>query len=358
MDLKERLSAKLKGLSAGSMATRRVVLLPDCYVDRLIYVKDPLPDFLELIRKTALSGGGAIHGYPQEEVRGGNAANTAAALASLGFKPVLICVTDTYGKRVMEEFFKGSGVRLRVKEGRGCSMTVSFEIPTERGHVNVMFGYPGPLADFGPEALDEDDLKLIREAEVLGLFNWARNVNKGTELFESVGSYFKREGAGVLYADMADPSARAKELPTFIERVLLPRLVDYLSLNEKEASDLCKAASGREAVEKPLDAALELSEILGINIVFHTVDYSSLLARGEVKAVVPAFRVRTLKATGAGDVFNAGFMAGLLLGLSPEESLLMGNACAGYYLSKGRTPTLSELTEFLASAKLKGGEGS
>jgi len=55
--------------------------------------------------------------------------------------------------------------------------------------------------------------------------------------------------------------------------------------------------------------------------------------------------------TGAGDNFNAGFCAGMLMGLDAEISLLLGHATSGYYMTNGESPTISELFSLL-SAKL------
>ena len=352
MSFKEGLAGKLEGLDRGELKRKNVVLLPDCYIDRLIYVKHDLDKFLDLMREVALSGGGAIQGYVQEEVRGGNAANTAATLASLGFKPTLICRADEYGRKALEEFFKGLEVELRVKGGEGRSMTVSFEIPLNGNCVNVMFGYPGPLSDFGPECLDPEDLTLIGGADLLGIFNWARNTAKGTELFEAVTKYFKEKGKGVVYADIADPRPRLSDLPSLIGRVLSPGLVDFLSLNESEALTLYGALKGGEGLS-PSEAVLCLSERFNFKIVFHTVNYSSVIERGRYLAKIPSFDVKPLRATGAGDVFNGGFIAGILMGLSYAEALLLGNACAGYYLSKGSLPSLTDLIKFLKRANLR-----
>jgi sugar/nucleoside kinase (ribokinase family) len=52
------------------------------------------------------------------------------------------------------------------------------------------------------------------------------------------------------------------------------------------------------------------------------------LADGQVRAV-PADPVNVLDTTGAGDCFNAGFLAGWLGGLPLEESLTLGVICGG-----------------------------
>lgn len=68
---------------------------------------------------------------------------------------------------------------------------------------------------------------------------------------------------------------------------------------------------------------------------------------------VPAFRVKVEDTVGAGDVYNAGFIRGVLEGGSLQESLLMGNAVSGYTTSgKGarHCPTSDELLQFIQEA--------
>ena len=52
--------------------------------------------------------------------------------------------------------------------------------------------------------------------------------------------------------------------------------------------------------------------------------------------------------TGAGDNFNGGFCLGLLLGLSPQESLVLGTATSGYYVRAAHSPNWEQLMDFLS----------
>ena len=58
------------------------------------------------------------------------------------------------------------------------------------------------------------------------------------------------------------------------------------------------------------------------------------LARGSSSPIrVPAFRVKAVDATGAGDSFDAGFLAGILRGLPLSKALRLGNAAGGLVVS-------------------------
>ena len=65
-----------------------------------------------------------------------------------------------------------------------------------------------------------------------------------------------------------------------------------------------------------------------------------------------AYRVEVEDTVGAGDVYNAGFISGILAGRDISEALRLGNAVSGYTVArKGSrsTPTAQELEEFMSA---------
>ena len=79
----------------------------------------------------------------------------------------------------------------------------------------------------------------------------------------------------------------------------------------------------------------------------------SIGGAGEARIESPSFAVRARDTTGAGDVFHAAFVAGLLEGLDAPSTLRMANAAAAMNCralgAQGGLPTRTELAEFLAS---------
>jgi sugar/nucleoside kinase (ribokinase family) len=86
----------------------------------------------------------------------------------------------------------------------------------------------------------------------------------------------------------------------------------------------------------------------------HTTGFSATFTR-EGEAIVLAFKIPVLRATGAGDAWNAGNILGDALGLSEGGRLTLANAAAAYYVSSsdGMHPTRKQLTKFLESQKKK-----
>ncbi|MEA2426173.1 MAG: hypothetical protein QOH13_2583, partial [Thermoleophilaceae bacterium] len=54
----------------------------------------------------------------------------------------------------------------------------------------------------------------------------------------------------------------------------------------------------------------------------------SVIVTGDGAERVPAFQIEVVDTTGCGDAFSAGFMRGLSLGRTPEDSARLASACA------------------------------
>ncbi len=351
--LKRELVSKLRSIH-NKVLDKKVVLLPDFYIDRLIYVRRSPEEFIKMITSYAETGGG-IQNVLQEIVRGGNAANTAAVLASLGVPVYLITEVDELGYVFLRHFFKEfSNVCLDyVKLGDDVSKTTSFEIIGEKRSINIMFGYPGSLPKFCFKKLSSRDLKLLAEADMVGIFNWAGNYYCGTDLFLKLPKYVKENGRGLVYADIADPRSRLNDLPDLIY-VLKYGYIDFLSLNEIELS--CIASKLGLECNKLLKCAVDVYRELGVTIVLHTNMFSACIHGDAV--IVPAFNVKPKRLTGAGDSFNSGFIFSTLADLNMRERLLLGNSVAGFYITWGMPKNMWEIVEFIENTPLKeiGGE--
>jgi len=238
-------------------------------------------------------------------------------------------------------------------------LTTALEI-TDRGErVNVMMGALGSLPLFGPEDLAERDFRLLQQVDYVGVFNWAATSKRGTKLAEDVFRYVKEEGKGKTYFDSGDPTPNKTSIPKLFKNVLKTRLLDILSVNENEAFQYANQFDKSVVqLRKKVDhneAAKECARILAKNLTarvdLHTAAFSgSFTCINEV--IVPAFSVRSLRSTGAGDSWNAGNIYGDALKLPDSCRLTLANAVAGYYVSSpsAEHPTLQRLVEFCQKA--------
>ena len=333
-----------------------VVVMPDFFIDRLVTYQGDLKQFSTALAKVAERRGGNIHGVKQTELRGGNAANTAAALGSLGASVYPIITTDAFGLHFLEFYLGPLGVDLsHVKSDGRIGLTTALEITNRGERVNVMMGDLGSLPEFGSEDLVEEDFRLLQQVDYVGVFNWAATSKQGTRLTEAVFKYVKEEGRGKTYFDSGDPVPNKMSLPKLLRNVLKTRLLDILSVNENEAFQYAslfdRSVVHLRKVVDHNEVAKECARILARNLTarvdLHTSAFSGSFTR-ENEVIVPAFSVRSLRSTGAGDSWNAGNIYGDALKLPDSCRLILANAVAGYYVSSSSAehPTLQRLIEF------------
>ncbi len=333
-----------------------VIVMPDFFIDRFVNINASLNHFFKMVMDIVERKGGSIDGISQKEFRGGNAINTAVALASLGVNVTPIVCTDKLGLRQIKFYVKSSRVNLtHIKVVEKPSITTALEFKTDYGRANVMLRDVGSLADFGPQNLDVRDFEVIERADCTCVFNWAGTRKYGTELAETVFRHVKTRGKGKTYFDTADPTPNRGEAKKLLERVLQSDLVDVLSLNENEAAFFASLLRGKpEKPEKTMsfkelakESAKFLASHFKARIDLHTTEYSATFS-GKCETVVPSFRVHVLRATGAGDAWNAGNIIGTICRLPDAVRLTLANAVAAYYISnpEAKHPTLKELFKF------------
>jgi len=120
--------------------------------------------------------------------------------------------------------------------------------------------------------------------------------------------------------------------------------VDLFFPNEQEATGIAGTTE--------MDPALALLRKLAKTTIVKRGRAGVLIAAGENTWSVPAFEIRPLDTTGAGDSFNAGFVYQFLQGASLGECTIWGNACGALSTQVlGGTagfPILEEVRRFLS----------
>jgi sugar/nucleoside kinase (ribokinase family) len=336
------------------------VVMPDFFLDRLINLNCDEPRFFSMVADVANRKGGSIDLVAQTDIRGGNAVNTASALAALGVKATPIVCTNKLGLQQINFYLKQYRVDTsHIKLSTKASLTTALELKTENGKVNVMLRDLGSLADFGPSNLTDDDYKLIEDADYVCLFNWAGTRKFGTELAQTVFHRTKAKGKAKTYYDTADPTPNRDKTPELMKKVLKTQQVDILSLNENEAISYAALLSNEmnnhhrklHFDELSMESARVLAKHLQTRIDLHTTSFSATFTK-KTEVVVSAFKVNPLRATGAGDAWNAGNILGDGNELSDECRLVLANAVAAYYLAdpESKHPTRRKLAKFIKNS--------
>lgn len=323
-------------------ARYHVVTLPDFFLDHFVRV----PSWAETLPRWQAvheRGGGNVITPDQHFQAGGNAANTALALARLGVRTHLVARTSSFGKLFLAQTLGAHGVDLQhVKDDGQLSVTTAMEFQEGRP-ANVMLSDPGSLAQYGPECLDKNDWTLLHAADFVLLANWSQN-RRGTALVEAVSKTARR-----IMLDTGDMSHRMNELGDLHDRLLPLEDLDIYALNENELRLLVGRDMERGDDERAAARLLHGKRGNGL-IDLHTAAFASSFGPfGEV--TVPTFRLEPLRVTGAGDAWNAGDILGHLAGLPPEDRLALANTVAGLYISgkDGLAPTLPDVIRFLES---------
>ncbi|UCE35873.1 MAG: carbohydrate kinase family protein [Thermoplasmata archaeon] len=310
----------------------KIVVMPHFCIDNFIEYGGSYESFIEMFGKIAKQGGGNLT-ISQTFHMGGKAANCASALASLGIQTYLVARTNELGLKLMEYFTKEKNMDLTHVGALG---KLAYTTTIELEGANVMISDPGSLSKFGPDYLSEEDIKLIREADIVYISDWGLN-EKGTELAQYVFGFAKENKGCKTFFDPGDPSPKREREKEDIARlkqdVFDKGLVDIISLNLDEL----RRYGDLEYLRKV--ARVDL----------HTYRYARCYFKVEETEKIPTFNVTPKRLTGAGDAWNAGDIYGKVLESTPEESLLLANANAAYYISnsESRHPQRQDLIEFL-----------
>jgi len=338
----------LQNLQKRIRSLKPVVVMHDFFIDRIVRLND-LDSLIYAANSKIEAGGGSIRGIEQTEVKGGNAVNTAYALAKLGARTSLITVADDFGSTILKNIFSPfKNSKLILTKGTQ-GYTISLELAKNRSKANVMISDVGDTGNFGANRLGKRELKLISEASAVIIANWASNL-KGTEL--ALKACRGASKNALCFLDPADISNRKDDFKNCLDK--LAKDLDILSINENECRLLMESL-GMEALpvnysdEDVGDAAKRLAEKLSFTVDVHT-PLGAATSNGSETVFVQSFDVDVRISTGAGDVWDAADIIGYLCKLNASDRLLFANACAALYISNidADTPRLSEAVSFIS----------
>ncbi len=364
-------------MSAFDAARALVVALPspapsvvagfDGFVDEMISVVEersdifsfkPVPDigtFGRLI--TAAAGQSSLREIVIHAVHpGGCAVNLGDGLASLD---IPVHCFATLGEPPHPAFASTlSRFASATTWGREPGRTLAFEF----GDGKVMFSAVEQLREFTPEAVrvrlaDGAYLQASRSARVIALNNWTLYPNMTgvwKMLIEEV--FSKLENRPAFFFDLVDPSSRSEtDIRKMIDTLPLFQACGpvTLGLNGNEAEILARVTGIGSATSDILDTARlaeDLRKCIGISeVIIHRNHFAGGACDAGRATVMGPHCARPKKSTGAGDRFNAGYVLGLLGEGDLEVRLTLGCAVSGFFVREARSPTRSEIFDFLTS---------
>jgi sugar/nucleoside kinase (ribokinase family) len=249
---------------------------------------------------------------------GGSASITACGAARLGLQTAFVGVVgdDEFGRFMLGEM-QGLGVDVS-----GCpvepSAPTGITVAAVQHGDRAMLTLPGTIASLTADQVPPELVAGVRHLHI-GSYYLLDRLRPGLPALVAAA---RAAGATVSVDPQEDTTGGWDGgLPALLADV------DVLFVNEQEAAAIDSSACPLVVVKRGPDGA-------------------AVRPRGEPEVAVGGFAVEAVDATGAGDSFDAGFLAGRLTGLDLEASLRLGCACGALSTRRlgGTTaqPTLDE----------------
>jgi len=277
----------------------------------------------------------------------GSATNFAFAAARLGLKVSLISRVgqDELGAFITTRL-KNAGVDIsHILPTPGILTSLSICRVDGKGEKFFYFyrfpGYSDPLCELSPEDLNDE---FLSQGKLLHFSEACVREPKLRQVVFLAAQKVRARGGRILYC----PNFRGIWRDGEEEMKALQRktvaLADLLILNEQEAAII----TGRPAEE----AGKILLEWGPEAVVITAGGKGAQLFSAQENEFVPAHQVPVIYDVGAGDTFQAGFVAGLSWGKSLVESVRLGVAAAALRISRSgdpaALPTAEEVRELIA----------
>jgi sugar/nucleoside kinase (ribokinase family) len=250
-----------------------------------------------------------ILGSNFEMTLGSSSAILAHNLAMLGRRVGFVTQygSDAMGAIAMERLAESGADLSQSVKGREKSKT-GVTILLAHGRSRRILTYPGIMFDITVASLDLDYLASARHFHLSSLF-LQRGLHAGLPaLFREL----KKRGLTLSLDTNDDPEDRWNGV--------LDELLPYLDLLLPNDDELCRIAR-RKSVEESL-------EVLSAKVPLIAVKCGSrgaVVQDGGRRFAVPGVTVEPVDTIGAGDSFNAGFLAAWLGGATPERCAQAGN---------------------------------
>lgn len=366
-ELPQRAARALRA-QAPIIPERRITIGLDGFVDEIVSVVDKRESAEKFTRVPTLAAFGArVSAAAGKSMNaemvvdrvklGGNGPIMANALATFGAQVTYIGNLGHPNLHpVFAEFARRATVYSIAEPGRTDAL--------EFDDGKIMMGKHDTLRDVNWNNLVERVGRKTLEdcfagASLVGLQNWTMLPHM-SDIWEHVLADIcpktPAQPRHTFFFDLADPEKRdPKDIRHALDLIgrFQKHFDVYLGLNEKESFEIGDVL-GYQGVREGEEAASTVAKFIHDKIktsgvVVHPRAYAVAASTdGVVKARGP-FVEKPLISTGAGDHFNAGFCLGKLIGADNDIALQLGVGTSGYYVRTAKSPSASELADFLHS---------
>jgi ribokinase len=270
---------------------------------------------------------------------GGKGANQAVGVARLGYPVSMVGKVgdDSFGA-ALKGALRKAGVNLKaVGTVKGSSGVALINIGDD-GQNNIVV-VPGANGKLLPEDITRASA-LLRNAEML-----LTQLEIPLITTETLAVFAHKNKIPL----MLDP-APARELPKG-----LLQCTTWITPNESETRTLCSLSANEPVTPATAARCADLLLERGPkNVLIKMGSQGVFLATGDgTREMIPAFAVKAVDSTAAGDAFNAGFAVSLLSGAAPVQAVRYALAVAAISVTRAGAqpsmPTASEVERFLKS---------
>ncbi|WP_373521678.1 hypothetical protein [Aquiflexum sp.] len=285
---------------------------------------------------------------------GGNSPIMSQAMGALGFQ---VHCLGTLGFPKILPVFEDLNPNIQVHSLENPGQSDAFEFQDGK----LIFSDCGSFDDFNWKKIKEriglDELKKIYlGSHLVAAVDWvnlphASNIWQGLleEIVKPNGSIGKK-----FFFDLCDPSRKSnEEIREALQ--IISRYSEFgevtLGLNENETNLVFEALEypGKKESSTEEKGKAIFDNLTIACLLIHPVNRSFAITQKGVVEVAGKLVEEPNILTGGGDNFNAGYVLGCLLDLEMKERLLLGMGCSGAYIQNGKSPDLSELSQYLES---------
>src|SRR5499425_2505798 len=268
---------------------------------------------------------------PAVEISGGSAANTTVGVASLGARAAFVGkVKDDQLGRVFAHDIRAAGVTFETPPASDGPSTARCYILVTPDGERTMNTYLGAAQDLHPNDIDAD---MIAAAEITYLEGYLWDPPHAKEAFLKAAGI--AHSAGRLVAlTLSDAFCVDRYRAEFLD-LIRKKTVDLIFANERELHSLYESAD--------FDTALDaLRKDARLAVITRSERGCLIVTREETDAVPASPVERVVDATGAGDLFAAGFLVGLSRGADNRTAARLGALAAAEVIQHlGARPAVS-----------------
>jgi len=281
---------------------------------------------------------------------GGAPMNTLVGVARLGSTSGAITVVgnDPFGQFLVQELKRNGVDTSCVRAKKGTLTTLAFVAnDPETGERTFIF-YRKPWVSGTSDSslsIGDVDFEYIKKAKILHVSGFALSQNPSRKAVLAAVKHAKKEGVRVSF----DPTLRLdvwsseRTIRRFYSQML--KLSDIATFSREEAAFIFRTDNPEKAAKKSLKYGVST---VGIKL---GADGALVMTKEGKKIHVPAFKVKAVDTTGAGDGWNAGLLVGQLKEWNLETCVTIANAVGALVVTKRGAitalPYKNELNSFL-----------